>query len=156
MEKQRMTPEVAYVKSINFLEQGISDVEVEREKIRFYQKVAIFSSLAIGLVTSLLTQNPTSFIGPIVIINGTVLPLSVKILGAFKHALELMKSDKEKLMTGELDPRSFYEDHSTRMIEEGKKHVLDSLSGDTSRLTDGEREMLSKFSDSDSEGSKTK
>ena len=31
------------------------------------------------------------------------------------------------------------------MIEEGKKHVLDSLSGDTSRLTDGEREMLSKY-----------
>ena len=147
MEKQRISPEVAYVKSKDLLEGGISDVEVAREKIRFYQKVSIFSSLAIGAVVGLLSQNPTGFIAPIVLINGTVLPLTVKALSAFKRALERMKGDKSKLESGQVDPREYYEARASFLNNAGKTHVVDRLNGDTSRLTNQEREMLSKFSD---------
>ena len=154
MEKQRISPEVAYVKSKDLLVGGMSDVVVAREKVKFYQKVSIFSSLAIGALLGLTSQNLAAFVTPIVMINGSVLPYSIRLLRAFKEILEKMGSDKKKLETGAVDPREYYEARVSYLKNSGKSHIADSLNGDTSRLTSQEREMLSKFSDDSPEKTK--
>lgn len=145
-EKSRITPEVAYVKSIDLLEKGISNTVVNTEKVKFYQGVSIFSSLAIGAILGLTSQNIAAFLTPIILINGSVLTLSVKVLKAFKDMIEDMKDKKEKLQSGELNPNEFYNEQLSYFTRKNNTQVLDRLSTDTSNLTSEEREMLSKFS----------
>ena len=145
-EKSRITPEVAYVKSIDLLEKGISNTVVNTEKVKFYQGVSIFSSLAIGAILGLTSQNIAAFLTPIILINGSVLPLTIKVLKAFKDIIEDMKDKKEKLQSGELNPNEFYNEQQSKITRKNNTQVLDRLSTDTSKLTSEEREMLSKFS----------
>lgn len=145
-EKSRITPEVAYVKSIDLLEKGISNTVVHTEKVKFYQGVSIFSSLAIGAILGLTSQNIAAFLTPIILINGGVLPLTIKVLKAFKDMIEDMKDKKEKLQSGELNPNEFYNEQQSYFTRKNNTQVLDRLSTDTSKLTSEEREMLSKFS----------
>lgn len=86
MEKERISPEVAYVKSKDIIDATYSSIELGREKMRFYQKVSVFASLAVGAIASIMTKNPSGFILPIIAINGSILPLTEYIKnGTFEY-----------------------------------------------------------------------
>ena len=153
-DESKLTPEVAYVSSIDLIEKGISDVNVYREKAKFYQRVGLFASLVVGVALGLLTEDLSNVFKPIILINGVVLPLYTIVLNVFKNVIEDLESDKTKLVSGELNPIDYFIERRDGLAAEGPTEGIRSLSSDTSKLTPEERKMLSKFSDEST--SKTK
>ena len=142
-----LTPEVAYVRCKDFLNRGISHNEASARKVKHYQIVGLVASLVIGIFSFALTQHIAGFFVPIVIINVSVLPLSIKVLNAMKTADGHMKSDLEKLKSGKIDPIEYYKEQKKYWDDRDPKRgdeLFRALSSDTSTLTPAEKEMLSR------------
>ena len=142
-----LTPEVAYVRCKDFLNRGISHNKESARKVKHYQMVGLLASLAIGIITFALTQHIAGFFVPIVIINVSVLPLSLKVLKAMKIADGLMKSDLEDLTSGKTDPIEYYKEQKKYWDDRDPKRgdeLFRNLFSDTSTLTPAEKEILSR------------
>ena len=147
MEEQILSPELAYVKSMDLLEKGMSDIEKSRKKIHSLQIISIVVSLAAGAVLCLITHKILLFVIPVIIACIAVFPRTVQVLTAFRNAQQKMERDKEKLASGETDPREYYKEREKVLLSNDRRNVLDELPKDATGLTAKEREMLLKFSD---------
>jgi hypothetical protein len=145
-ELSGLTPEVAYVKSIDLIDRGLSDVAAYLEKAKNLQRINLFSSLAIGIALGVFTLNLSNVFKPIILQNVVVLPLSIKVIRVFKKVIEDLEADKAELTSGELNPIKYLKDRRDGLAACGKTGIIEKLSGDTSTLSPEEIEMLSKFS----------
>ena len=150
MEKQNLTVEQAYVKSKRYLSLVTVETMEACSKMRDLAQNGLVAGLVIGAVMMLLTRNPASFIAPLAIILGRVLPTYVRANRILQDGLQRMKREKEKLEKGEIDPRVFYENTRKKLAGRGKENILDAIKVYTAGLSAKEREMLLKFSDEDS------
>ena len=146
-ESSGLTPEVAYVKSIDLIDRGLSEAAASLEKVKSLQRINLFSSLAIGIALGVFTLNLSKVFIPIILQNVVVLPLSVKVIRVFKKITEDLEVSKAELTSGELNPIKYLKYRRDGLAACGKAEIIKKLSDDTSTLSPEEREMLSKFSD---------
>lgn len=154
MEMEKVSPETAYVKSIQLLNGGISNAKDSLKKIKSLQGACFVLSILSGILMGIRTVNPLGFFLPVAAINLYIFLRTRKVCKAFDNALKRWRSDKVKLEEGLVDPRDYYKARADYLINAGKAKLLDGISGDTSGLVKWEREMLSKFSDEEKQISK--
>ena len=146
MENQRISAEVAYVKSKNYLaaaKQGM--IKAQKKGWEILVTILILGGI-IGAIIGLLTGRPSAIIGIMCVVIALELK-SYLVLISCRKSIKSIEYEMEKLRSGKVDPRDYYEKIIKDAAKRGVKEPFRGLSSSTGFLSGQEREMLSAFAE---------
>ena len=138
-------PEVAYAKSMDYLDKVLAETALTAKNLRSYQIGCFVLSLMLGGLLAWNFGNVFGLIAPIVGMNITFYLYSRGVSGRLKQTEANAAYDKDRLRQGKLDPRGFYGHIAEALTEAKRTDYLNNLSGDVSMLSPKEKARLSKY-----------
>ena len=141
----KIDAETAYVKSMDYLGRVISEAELTIKKFGKYRIGCVVISVLLGILLAWNFGNVFGFLAPVMGLNATFYLYSRDVLRRLQNTAATAKFDMDRLRGGKIDPRYFYERCAEALSEAKNFDYLESLDGDTSKLTVKEKRMLSRF-----------